>query len=59
MISYEELGLKPITEFDYKSYDQVIFESNFRTGAGIAEADIQATLPKGHGVLRLFARCIT
>jgi hypothetical protein len=59
LITYEQLGIKPISEFDYKNYSEVIFIFYGRTGADTAVADTQAISHKVHGDQRLCARCIT
>ena len=52
-LTYEELGLVPIKDFDYKTYDKVnIFW--FRIGVDIAGVVIQVILLKDHGVQKPF-----
>lgn len=58
MLTYEELGIPPIHEFDYENYDKVLF-SLFRIGADIVAQDIQVTLQKALGVLRHYVLSIT
>lgn len=56
-LTYEDLGIPPIKDFDYKGYDKVnIFL--FRIGADIVEVDIQVTSLKDLGVQKLYAQCI-
>jgi hypothetical protein len=58
LLTYEEIGILPIKDFDYINYDKV-YSYLFRTGAVTVEVVTQVTSPKGHGVPRLFAQCIT
>lgn len=58
ILTYEDFGMVPVKDFDYKNYDKVTIPL-FRIGVDIVEADIQATLPKGHGDQRHFALYIT
>lgn len=57
-LTYEELGLVPIKDFDYKTYDKVILLI-FRIGADIVEADIQVILHKDLGAPKPYVRFIT
>lgn len=53
LLTYEELGIIPVTDFDYSRY---LFN---RIGAGIVGLDLQATSPKVHGALVHYAQYIT
>ena len=50
-LTYEELGLVPIKDFDYKTYDKVILFL-FRIGADIVEVVILAISLKDLGDLK-------
>ena len=58
LLSYEELGLTPIRDFDYQNYDKVTFNL-FRIGVDTVDLDIQATSLKDLGVPRHFAQFTT
>lgn len=53
-LTYEELGIPAIKDFDYPNYDKVKFPL-FRIGAAIVAVDIQAILPKDLGDQKLSA----
>lgn len=57
-LTYEELGLIPIKDYDYKTYEKVnIFI--FRIGADIVEVAIRATLLKDLGAPKPYVQYIT
>ena len=57
-LTYEELGLVPIKDFDYKTYDKVILLI-CRIGADIVEVVIQAILHKDLGAPKPYVPFIT
>lgn len=52
------MGILPIKDFDYKTYDKVTIFL-FRIGVVIVAVAIPATSPKGHGDRKLYAQCTT
>ena len=57
-LTYEDLGIPAIKDFDYTSYDKVNFHP-FRIGAATVAADTQAISPKVLGDRRLSALSTT
>jgi len=57
-LTYEELGLVPIKDFDYRTYDKVILFI-FRIGVDIVEVVIQVILHKDLGALKPYVQFIT
>lgn len=58
MLTYEEIGILPIKDFDYINYDKV-YLILFRIGAVTVEVATRATSPKDHGAQRLFVQSTT
>jgi hypothetical protein len=57
-LTYEELGLVPIKDFDYRTYDKVNLLI-FRIGADIVEVVIQVILRKDLGAPKPYVQFIT
>lgn len=58
LLTYEDFGILPIKDFDYKNYDKVKLYL-CRIGVVIVEVVTRVTLLKDLGALKLFARFIT
>lgn len=54
ILTYEDFGVLPIKDFDFKAYDKV-YILQFRTGVATAAVGIPVTSPRDLGAPRLYA----
>jgi hypothetical protein len=58
-LTYKDLSLPPIKDFNYKNYDKVTLSSIFRTGAVFVAVVTPVTSPKALGDQRPYAQFTT